>query len=281
MAILVVDTDADLIDLVCYTFRRSGIDVIPAYDGNTALRLWKSKGPELVLLDLEVPRVSGWEVCEQICREGSTPVIVLSALSAEKTIAQALELGADDYITKPFSFNLLLARVRAVLRRVQRVGGAAMSGWQALTAGDLVLDTRSHAVTRGGRPLRLTVTEFKLLHELMLHAGQVLPYQTLVDRVWGYDDGADAGLLRGHVLNLRRKLEDGRGGVTLIHTVYGVGYSFRREASDAAPEPALPVRTMIAANGGDLAKAMREGRSRLSLRPELKAVREPVEAARP
>ncbi len=274
MAILVIDTDADLIDLICYTFRRGGLDVIPAYDGNSALKLWKSKGPELILLDLEVPRVSGWEVCEQICREGSTPVMVLSALSAEKHIAQALELGADDYITKPFSFNLLLARVRAVLRRVQRVGGAAVSGWQALSSGDLVLDTRSHSVTRGDRALRLTVTEFKLLHELMVHAGQVLPYQTLVDRVWGYDEVADAGLLRGHVLNLRRKLEDGRNGVTLIHTVYGVGYSFRRETPEAAPDAALPVRTMIAANGGELARAMREGRARAAARPDLSAVGE-------
>ncbi|HLZ68797.1 MAG TPA: response regulator transcription factor [Dehalococcoidia bacterium] len=274
MAILVVDTDADLIDLICYTFRRGGLDVIPAYDGNAALKLWQTKGPELLLLDLEVPRVSGWEVCKQVCRDGSTPVIVLSALNAEKTIAQALELGADDYITKPFSFNLLLARVRAVLRRVQRVGGAAVAGWQALSSGDLVLDTRSHSVTRAGQPLRLTVTEFKLLQELMVHAGQVLPYQTLVDRVWGYDDPADAGLLRGHVLNLRRKLEDGRNGVTLIHTVYGVGYSFRRESPEELAEAALPVRSMIAANGGELARAMRDTRARIPARPDLSAVGE-------
>src|SRR5262245_22445645 len=130
MSILIVEDDADLLDLLCFAMRREGHDVIAAHDGAVGLRLWEEKDPQLVLLDVDLPKLSGWQVCKQIRSTSSTPVIMLTATSSEADVIKGLELGADDYITKPFSPGQLLARVRAVLRRAKEPADQPRKGWQ-------------------------------------------------------------------------------------------------------------------------------------------------------
>src|SRR5579875_3061076 len=219
MAILVVEDDDDVLDLLCFALRRAGHDVLPARDGMTALSVFRTRKPRLVLLDVHLPRMDGWEVARQIRAESNTPIIMLTAA------------GADDDVTKPFSCRQLTARVEAVLNRAQHSVHEPRAGFRKLNAGDLVLDPQFHSVQRDGVEIRLTALEFKLLYELVLHEGQVLPHQVLIDRVWGYDGVDDAALIKGHIRNLRRKLNDDATQPRYIHTVSGVGYTFRRQAS--------------------------------------------------
>jgi DNA-binding response OmpR family regulator len=228
MSILIVEDDADLLDILCFAVRRGGHDVIAAHDGAVGLELWKSKNPELVLLDVHLPKMSGWDVCKAIRSESNTPVIMLTSANDEADVVRGLELGADDYVTKPFSPKQLMARIRAVLRRAKESADEPRKGWQAITAGDLKLDPQWRTVEREGRATRLTATEFKILYELVVHEGQVLTHQILTDRVWGYEGVDDAGLLKGHIRNLRRKLEADSSSPQYIQTVSGVGYTFRR-----------------------------------------------------
>jgi DNA-binding response OmpR family regulator len=232
MAILAVEDDADLLDILSYTLRRDGHDVIAARDGATALQLWKFRNPQLILLDVDLPKLDGWQVCEQIRAEASTPIIMLTGMSSPNDVIRGLELGADDYVTKPFSPKELTSRVRAVLRRSKDSPEEPRQGWQVTTAGDLRLDPQWRAVSRGDKAIKLTPMEFKLLYELVLHEGQVLPHQILTDRVWGYEGVDDSSLLKGHIRNLRRKIEPNTSSPIYIHTVAGIGYTFqRREGS--------------------------------------------------
>ena len=228
MSILIVEDDPDLLDLLCFALRREGHEVVAAHDGAAGLQLWKTKDPRLVLLDVDLPKVSGWDVCKQIRSESDTPVIMLTAAGAEGDIVKGFGLGADDYITKPFSPKQLLARVGAVLRRAKESADQPRKGWQAITAGDLKLDPQWRTLTRGSESIYLTPIEFKLMYELVLHEGQVLTHQILTDRVWGYEGVDDASLLKGHIRNLRRKLENDSSAPVYIHTVAGIGYTFRR-----------------------------------------------------
>ncbi len=233
MSILIVEDDSDLLDILCFALRREGHDVIAAHDGAAGLELWKSKDPRLVLLDVELPKMNGWEVCKRIRSEASTPIIMLTGNSTDTDIVKGLELGADDYITKPFSPKQLMARIRAVLRRAKESADQPRKGWQVIAAGDLKLDPQWRTVYRGEEPVRLTPIEFKLLYELVLHEGQVLTHQILTDRVWGYEGVDDASLLKGHIRNLRRKLEADSADPVYIHTVAGIGYTFRRRQEAA------------------------------------------------
>jgi DNA-binding response OmpR family regulator len=228
MSVLIVEDDGDLLDILCYTIRREGHDVIAAHDGDAGLQLWKTKEPRLVLLDVDLPKISGWEVCKHIRAESATPIIMLTSAHSEADIVKGLDLGADDYITKPFSPRQLVARIRTVLRRAKEAADQPRKGWQLLTAGDLTLDPQWRTVHRRGEPIRLTPIEFKLLYELVLHETQVLTHQILTDRVWGYEGVDDASLLKGHIRNLRRKLEADSSDPVYIHTVSGIGYTFRR-----------------------------------------------------
>ena len=234
MAILVVDDDQDLLDVLCFTLRRGGYEVLRARDGGAALQLARSKSLELILLDIELPGLSGWEVCKKVREESNTPIIIVTAAHREEEVVRGLELGADDYITKPFGPHELLARIRAVGRRTDTRAVKPQGGPQAVSAGDLALDPQMRLVTIGGREIRLTPTEFKLLHELVLHEGQVLTYRLLSDRVWGYDDLEDSAMLRGHIRNLRSKLGDDSAAPTYVHTVSGIGYTFRRRTAEVA-----------------------------------------------
>jgi DNA-binding response OmpR family regulator len=228
MAILTVEDDADLLDILSYTLRRDGHDVIAASDGATALQLWKIRNPQLILLDVDLPKLDGWQICEQIRAESSTPIIMLTGLSSTNDVIRGLELGADDYVTKPFSPKELTSRIRAVLRRSKESREEPRSGWQVTNAGDLRLDPQWRAVSRGDTAIKLTPMEFKLLYELVLHEGQVLPHQILTDRVWGYEGVDDSSLLKGHIRNLRRKIEPNASAPIYIHTVAGIGYTFKR-----------------------------------------------------
>jgi DNA-binding response OmpR family regulator len=234
MSLLVVEPDNDLLDLVLFMLRRAGHEGIAARDGAAALRLWQSKQPQLILLEANLPVLSGWEVCEAVRKVDATPIIFVSEASRDADVVRALGIGADDYVAKPFAPRQLLARIDAVLRRTTARERQQRCAAETLKAGDLVLESQWRRVRRGEEEIRLTGTEFKVLHELVLHEGQVLSHQLLADRVWGYDDVDDAGPLKGHIRNLRRKIEpEPDGKPVYIQTVAGVGYTFCRQGDQA------------------------------------------------
>jgi DNA-binding response OmpR family regulator len=228
MSVLVIDDDGDLLDVLSYLLRRDGYDVIPAHNGVAGFEAWQTGDPELVMLASELPQMSGWQVCEKIRAESDTPIIILGRPSDEDAMLRGLELGADDYITKPFAPRQLLARVRAVLRRAHESLDGPRKGRQLLHAGDLLLDPQFRTVERDSAVVTLTPTEFKLLYELVLHEGQVLTPSVLTDRVWGYVAVDDTTVVKGQIFNLRRKLEPDAAHPLYIHTVAGSGYVFRQ-----------------------------------------------------
>jgi DNA-binding response OmpR family regulator len=221
MRALVVDDDLALADVVSFTLRRAGFEVIVAHDGLSALEHWQSEAPDIIILDLNLPKMSGLSVCRQIRAETRTPIIILSVRSEEDDIVQGLKYGADDYIVKPFSPRQLVARVEAVLRRSKDL--PLTPG--PLTKGDLVLDPGRCQVYRSGEPLaKLTRLECRLLEFLMQNTGQVLLAETIIDHVWGAE-GGDRAMLKQLVYRLRRKIEFDDPERTMIETIPGVGYS--------------------------------------------------------
>jgi len=229
MKILVVDDDADLRGLIAFALRQAGYLVIEAADGPAGLTAFTSEQPALVILDVNLPRLSGFEVCQAI-RGGSagapgsagstTPVMMLTVRASEEDVVQGLDLGADDYLTKPFSPRTLLARVRALLRR----GGVEKPA--PLVAGDLALDLEIQAVAvQGGAPVRLTHLEFRLLHLLVANAGHTLPAERLLSHVWGNRAAGDRQLLKQLVHRLRQKIEADAGAPRYLVTASGIGYA--------------------------------------------------------
>ena len=225
MKILVVDDDLELAGLIGYALRQAGYVVVDAADGPSALTAFEREAPSLVILDVNLPRLSGLEVCRQIRADGSTiPVMMLTVRNAEEDQVQALDLGADDYLTKPFSPRTLLARVRALLRR----GGVEKPA--PLEAGDLSLDLELAAVTlTGGKPVRLTRLELRLLQILLANAGHTLPPERLLAHVWGSRGVGDRQLLKQLVHRLRQKIETDAAQPRYLVTVSGVGYALRAE----------------------------------------------------
>jgi two-component system, OmpR family, response regulator MprA len=218
--VLIVEDDRGIADVVSVGLAQEGFDVRVATTGPRALEALRDEPPDLVVLDLGLPGLSGHEVLAHVRRLGSLPVVILSARSELSDRVAGLEAGADDYLVKPFRFEELLARIRAVLRR------SAPDGADATTVvGDLVLDRDARQVTRAGRPVELTTREFDLLELLISNAGKVLTREVLFDRVWNYDFLGESSVIETHVSNLRRKLE--AHGPRLVHTVRGVGYVLR------------------------------------------------------
>jgi DNA-binding response OmpR family regulator len=221
--VLLVEDDLALSDVLVFTLRRAGFEVVPVYDGEAALEAWESQTPGLVVLDLNLPKLDGLSVCRRI-RSGSgpqsaIPIIILSVRSADEAIVTGLDIGADDYVVKPFSPTQLVARIRAVLRRanVPAVAGA-------LSVSGLVLERSRNQVQVGSaEPLRLTPLEVKLLETLMIHAGQVMTVDLLITAVWGQDQG-DRAMLKQLVYRLRSKLENAASAPIPIETIPGVGY---------------------------------------------------------
>jgi two-component system alkaline phosphatase synthesis response regulator PhoP len=223
--VLVVDDEPKIVKQAQDYLERSGFRVITAGDGKTALAQARHERPDLIVLDLNLPQMDGLDVCRALRRESDMPIIMLTARVDETDRLIGLELGADDYITKPFSPRELVARVRAVLRRVR--GGVHQPG--LVRAGDLEIDLRGHRVTRAGEAIDLTRSEFNLLALLAQHPGQTFSREQLLDRLHGvaydgYDRSVDA-----HVKNLRRKLEADPSEPHYVLTVYGVGYKFTDE----------------------------------------------------
>jgi DNA-binding response OmpR family regulator len=222
MKALIVDDDLSLADVLAFTMRRAGYDVALAHDGQAALDVWRKEEPDLIILDLNLPKMDGLKVCQQIRREADTPVIILSVRGEEDDVVKGLELGADDYVVKPFSPRQLIARAEAVLRRSKTPPLSPAP----LTAGALTLDPARGVVQRGDRPAaQLTRQESRLLETLMLNGGQVLPAESLIDSVWG-SGGGDRAMLKQLVYRLRRKLEDDPANPAFVKRVPGVGYIF-------------------------------------------------------
>jgi DNA-binding response OmpR family regulator len=220
--ILVVDDEARIVKLVRDYLERAGFGVLAAGDGETALHVARTDKPDLIVLDLMLPAVDGLDVCRRLRRESGIPIIMLTARVEEVDRIVGLELGADDYVTKPFSPRELVARVGATLRRAKgQVGPSTI-----LRAGDLELDTASQTATLAGEPVDLTNTEFQLLATLVRQPGRILTREQLLEAVHGYSfEGYDRSV-DSHIKNLRRKIEANPRQPQYLQTVYGVGYRF-------------------------------------------------------
>ncbi|HEV2853461.1 MAG TPA: response regulator transcription factor [Thermoanaerobaculia bacterium] len=222
MKILVVDDDLELLSLIGYALRQAGYLVVEAADGQAALEAFEREAPALVILDVNLPRLSGLEVCRRIRQESKVPIMMLTVKSAEEDQVQALDLGADDYLTKPFSPRTLLARVRALLRRAGEERPAP------LAVGDFTLDLELQSISvRGGEPVRLTKLELRLLQILLANAGHTLPAERLLAHVWGSRGSGDRQLLKQLVHRLRQKIETDAAEPRYLVTVSGVGYALQ------------------------------------------------------
>jgi len=234
--ILLVDDDRELIDLLAFALKRAGFEPIAAYDGNTALRLFEDRPPDLVVLDINLGASNGLDVLRELRRRTQLPVIMLTALDSEEDKVRGLEGGADDYLTKPFSHRELIARIRAQLRRSGQEWAARRAPATRLEVGSITLDLAEHSVTKSGQHVSLTVTEFRLLHCLMTNAGTVVPTGTLLKQVWGYQDPGGSDVVRVTVHRLRRKLESDPTRPNLLHTVPGVGVLLKADSEAASSE---------------------------------------------
>ncbi len=227
--LLIVDDDANLRDTLGYSFRREGFEVITAADGDQALTSFRQARPDLVILDLMLPGRDGFEVCRALRHESDVPVIMLTARDTELDKVVGLEIGADDYLAKPFSTRELIARVRAMLRRARR--GEPTAPDARVELDELTLDAARHRVTLADREIMLKPKEFDLLAFFMLHPGQVFGREQLLASVWGYDFAGDSRTVDTHVKTLREKLGDSADRPRWIETVRGVGYRFRDRTS--------------------------------------------------
>lgn len=220
--ILVVDDEPKIVRLARDYLERSNFRVLPAEDGITALAAARQEKPDLVILDLNLPGLDGLDVCRALRRESSVPIIMLTARAEEMDRLIGLELGADDYIVKPFSPRELVARVRAVLRRAQ---GEVQTA-EVVHVGALEIDLNGHRVTLGNEAIKLTRIEFTMLAILAQHPGQTFSRAQLIDRLHGTADGSYDRSIDAHIKNLRRKLETDPADPQYILTVYGIGYQF-------------------------------------------------------
>jgi len=221
--ILVVDDEPNIREVVGLYLRHDGHTVVPAADGEEALKLYRQTKPDLVVLDLMLPKVSGIEVCRRIQAERRVPLIMLTARGEEEDRIVGLGLGADDYVTKPFSPRELAARVEAVLRRT---GEAAPEDGRVLIFDDLRIDEGTREVSVRGEPVTLTAREFDLLCHLASHPRQVFTRDQLMETVWGHSFSSDTSTVTVHVRRLREKLEDDPAHPRYLQTVWSVGYKF-------------------------------------------------------
>lgn len=257
--LLVIEDDPSLREVIRLGLKDQGFRVVTAADGPSALITFASQQPDLVLLDLMLPGLDGFAVCREIRKVSLVPIVMLTARTSTTDVVEGLESGADDYVTKPFDFPELIARVRSVLRRasirssvmaeseatpateLQAGPGAGAAASPAapssppsapvLKVGPLTIDPGAHTVRRGTQEIPLTVTEFRLLYELARHAGQVLTRDQLLELVWGYSYLGDSRLVDVHVQRLRGKVEEDPAHPSLILTVRGVGYRVDRHAA--------------------------------------------------
>ncbi len=223
--ILVVDDEPNIREVVSLYLRRDGHSVIPAADGEEALTLYRQTEPDLVVLDLMLPKVSGLEVCRRIQADERVPVVMLTARGEEEDRIVGLGIGADDYMVKPFSPRELAARVEAVLRRVNEARSGA-STEKLVVFGDLCIDPNTREVTIRDAPVTLTAREFDLLHHMASHPKRVYTRDQLMETVWGYAFAGDTSTVTVHIRRLREKIESDPAHPRYLQTVWGVGYRF-------------------------------------------------------
>lgn len=227
--VLVVEDEPSFVEALNIGLAREGFTVHVAVDGVEALEKFDAVSPDLVLLDVMLPKLSGIEVCRQIRKKSRVPIIMVTAKSAEIDTVVGLEVGADDYVTKPYRIRELAARMRAVLRRSPETPDLSVGlGSGAIEVGSVSLDPDAHRVTVDGDDLALPLKEFELLHLLLVNAGRVLPRETLIDRIWGHDYVGDTKTLDVHIKRLRGKLEADPSHPVLITTIRGLGYKYAR-----------------------------------------------------
>lgn len=230
MKILLVDDDHELVDLLTFALGRAGYDVLPAYDLPSGRRLFESGYPDLAVLDVNLGSGNGFDLLRDLRRVSGVPIIMLTARASEDDKVRGLDLGADDYLTKPFSHRELVARVRANLRRHGQQPPAPRPDNAPLRVGPIALNGSQHSASMDGQPLDLTVTEFRLLHYLMTNANTVVPTRAVLKHVWGYDDPGGTDVVRVTVHRLRRKIESEPATPRLLHTVPGVGVMVKSES---------------------------------------------------
>jgi len=227
--VLIAEDEESFLDALVIGLGHEGFKVAVARDGSEALRMFEESPPDLVLLDLMLPKISGLDVCRSIRAASSVPIIMVTAKGAEIDTVVALEVGADDYVTKPYRLRELVARMRAVLRRsdhMPRAGEAAGGGVETIEAADVRVDTDQRRVFVRGEEVHLRRKEFELLHLLVENAGRVLTREVLIDRIWGTDYIGDTKTLDVHIKRLRSRVEEDPSEPALITTVRGVGYRF-------------------------------------------------------
>lgn len=220
--ILVIEDEQKIADFLRRGLTYEGFQVQVALDGESGLKAARDNPPDLVILDVMLPGIDGWEVCKRLRAGGGLPVIMLTAKDTVPDRVKGLESGADDYVVKPFAFEELIARIRALLRR------SRPNEEMIMHFGDLTLNVTTREVTRGARKIELTTKEFDLLHFFIRHPRQVLPRELIYDRVWGFDFGGESNILEVYIRYLRSKLE-ANGEPRLIQTIRGVGYALREE----------------------------------------------------
>jgi DNA-binding response OmpR family regulator len=220
--ILVIDDETALVESICFNLEREGFQTFSSYNGIDGLEAIQTVKPDLIVLDLMLPGLDGLEICRRVRKSEDIPIIMLTAKESEVDRILGLELGADDYVTKPFSMRELMARVKSVLRRFQ----VAANGPDVLISGDVSLNKATREVTTRGTDVTLSVKEFDLLAMLMLNSGRVLTREILLDGVWGVDFFGEPRTVDVHIRWLREKIEEDPANPKYIHTVRGVGYRF-------------------------------------------------------
>ena len=226
--ILVVDDERRIVDIVAFNLHKEGYDVICAYDGEEGFRLAQAEKPELIILDIMMPGLDGFEVCRRVREKSQVPIIMLTARTEEVDKVLGLELGADDYVTKPFSNRELMARVKANLRRTDTAGGQGQNG-AILRFGEMVIDTNRYEVRRNNEPMELTHREYELIKFLATQAGQVFTREALLEKVWGYEYFGDVRTVDVTIRRLRSKVEDNPDKPQYVMTKRGVGYYFAEQ----------------------------------------------------
>ena len=222
--ILIVDDEPAVTDLLAYNFRKAHYDVLTAADGRTALQLAHQSTPDLILLDLMIPEVDGLDVCRELRKSSGVPIIMITARGEEIDRVLGLEIGADDYVTKPFSVRELMARVKAVLRRAQNDQSETETTSFLRGPGGLLMDVERRTVIVADTAIELTRLEFDLLHRLLINAGRVLTRERLLEQAWGYDFVGDTRAVDSAVKRLRAKLRETSPEADCIESVRGLGY---------------------------------------------------------
>jgi phosphate regulon transcriptional regulator PhoB len=226
MKVLVVDDENPIVEAVAYNLRKEGFQALTASDAEQCLDIARAEKPDLIILDVMLPSASGFDVCRMLRKQNDVPIIMLTARAEETDRVVGLELGADDYITKPFSMRELMARVKTVLRRTQT---GALSTESIVKVGNLTVDPNRYEVTLGDKRIELSPKEFDLLRFMATHPGQVFSRQSLLDRVWGADAYVEDRTVDVHIRWLREKIEVNASRPERLLTVRGVGYKFRSE----------------------------------------------------